>query len=91
MQTKDLNEFKLHYIRKNIQDLNFDTVDGNNYEKYVKRTIFAMFLILKIYDYKFLHPKEVLYQKLMNISKIDKSENLKDDTFGIDMVITGFF
>ena len=87
IQSKEMNEFKLQYLKKNI-DINFDNIDGKGYEYYVKRTIFAMFILIKLYNFEILNPKDVLYNKLMSISKIEKIENL-NDTFEMDMVING--
>ena len=83
-----MNEFKLHYVRKNIQDINFDNIDGKDYENYAKRTIFAMFMLIKKYNFEILHPKDVLYNKLINISQIENIENTYE-TFEMDMVING--
>ena len=85
-QTKEINEFKLHYIRKKIQDLNFDIMDGISYEHYVKRTIFVMLLILKIDDYQFLHPTGVPYKKLMQKSYVIEPDKIKGDVFEIDLL-----
>ena len=87
-QNNEMNGFKLHYVRKNIQDINFDNIDGKDYENYAKRTIFAMLMLIKVYNFEILHPKNALYNKLMNISKIEKNENI-NDTFEVDMVING--
>ena len=89
-QTKEINEFKLHYIRKKIQDLNFDIMDEISYELYVKRTIFLMLLILKIDDYQFLHPTGVPYKKLMEKSYVIEPDKIKGDVFEIDLLINGF-
>ena len=89
-QTKEINEFKLHYIRKKIQDLNFDIMDGISYEHYVKRTIFVMLFVLKIDDYQFLHPTGVPYKKLMEKSHVIEPDKIKGDVFEIDLLINGF-
>ena len=90
-KTRDINEFKLHYLRKNIPDFNCDNYNGGNIKKYVEKTIFIMFLILKIDNYRFHQPKKVLYKQLMKISRIIEPENIKEDTFEIDMVINGLY
>ena len=90
-KTRDINEFKLHYLRKNIPDFNCHNYNGGNIKKYVEKTIFIMFLILKIDNYRFHQPKKVLYKQLMKISRIIEPENIKEDTFEIDMVINGLY
>ena len=49
-----------------------------------------MLLILKIDYYDFLHPKEVLYKKLIELNNI-KDPEMVSDVFEIDLVIKGFY
>ena len=86
IQDKDINEFTLNYMRKNMKVITFDQINGNSFEDYVKRTFFLMLLILKIDYYDFLHPTEVLYKKLIELNNI-KDPEMVSDVFEIDLVL----
>ena len=81
-------ELNLHYKRKNIIDINFDEIDETDYKIYAKRTIFAMLILLKLYNFEILQPKDVFYNKLLNMFKIEENE-IFFETFKMDMVING--
>ena len=65
-QNKKINEFKLNYMKKYMKISSIDIIDGEDFEKYVKKTFNLMLLLLKIDYYDFLHPKEVHYKNLLN-------------------------
>lgn len=89
-QNKKINEFKLNYMKKYMKISSLDIIEGEDFEKYVKKTFNLMLLLLKIDYYDFLHPKEVHYKNLLNINNNIPEEN-SPPNFEIDLVINGFY
>ena len=89
-QNKKINEFKLNYMKKYMKISSLDIIEGEDFEKYVKRTFNLILLLLKIDYYDFLHPKEVHYKNLLNINNNIPEEN-SPPNFEIDLVINGFY
>ena len=89
IQENKINELKLNYIRKAMKYSNIEILDGKSFENYIKRMFHIMLLILKIDYYNFLHPKEVRYNNLLDISGISSKE-IKTNNFEIDLLINGF-
>lgn len=91
IQRKEINEFKLKYIKTYMKISFIDKIDGPSFESYVKKTLNVMLLILKIDYYDFLHPKEAAYKKLMEITNSSTSAETKTREFEIDLLINGFY
>ena len=89
-QNKKINEFKLNYMKKYMKISSLDIIEGEDFEKYVKRTFNLILLLLKMDYYDFLHPKEVHYKNLLNINNNIPEEN-SPPNFEIDLVINGFY
>ena len=93
--TRDLYEFKLDYIKKGLNIFEIENMDGNSFEIYAKNTFSIMLLLLKIDYYKLLNPKEVIFNKLYSIYKLNTKEpdlpEIKSEQFEIDLIINGFF
>ena len=89
IQKNKINELKLNYIRKYMKTSNMEVIDGESFEKYVKRIFRIMLVIIKIDYYNFLNPKEVRYTDLLDISEIPSGE-IKKKNFEIDLIINGF-
>lgn len=93
--TRDLYEFKLDYIKKGLNIFEIENMDGNSFAIYAKNTFSIMLLLLKIDYYKLLNPKEVIFNKLYSIYKLNTKEpdlpEIKSEQFEIDLIINGFF
>ena len=89
IQKNKIKELKLNYIRNYMKISNIELINGISFENYVRRIFQIMLLILKIDYYNFLHPKEVKYKDLLDISEMSPKET-KDKKFEIDLVINGF-
>ena len=90
----DLYNFKLNYFKKSLNIYENELIGGDSYERYAKRMLSLMLILLKVDRYEFINPKKILIEQLKNYYFENFMENItldeSNNTFEIDLVINNF-